>query len=285
MKNFFFLLLVALLSSFHASAQTHFITAGQTQGMIFTDYVPDFGFHATAQNYYDTVPIDLNEDGVYDFVISFQTIYQNSHSSSYSTGIKSLPQNSVYTKMVQLNCNNPSCPDSILSAKKFFYSDLLISSEDTFWRNSYVGFYYSGSFGPEIYNYRDPLAPVNDPYYYLVRIVKASDTLLGYIHLSASGAIIMDYACEGSTSSYIINSINDLPSDKSITAYPNPFTNQINVNYAKPFDYQITDYLGRVFLSGKTQNNILTTDLPSGNYLLMMKNEEMYSVRKIMKNP
>ena len=107
--------------------------------------------------------------------------------------------------------------------------------------------------------------------------------MLGYVHMNYNS--VLDYAIEGPTSSYIDGLPNDLPTDKSISTYPNPFANQININYAKPFDYQITDYIGRVVATGKAEKTINTSDLPAGNYLLLMKNEEMSCVKKIMKNP
>jgi hypothetical protein len=68
---------------------------------------------------------------------------------------------------------------------------------------------------------------------------------------------------------------------QSINIYPNPFTNQISIASEKTFDFQITDYLGKTILSGKTNEPITTDNLSKGNYLLVLKNEDAYSVKKI----
>ena len=92
----------------------------------------------------------------------------------------------------------------------------------------------------------------------------------------------MDFACEGPTSSYIITSTNNL-SPTSISISPNPFNHQINIGTDKVVEYQVSDYTGRVLLSGKTERSIATEILPSGSYLLLLKNEELYSIKKMVK--
>ncbi len=294
MKSTFFLLLVFLLSTFHASAQTHFITAGQTQGMIFTDYVPDYYLPNTYVNFPSSssyeMDIDINKDGIPDYHLGYYT-YNSTPLSSTTFKIKPYTRNSIIcaldTYHIIYQGVYPNDTINHIVARKFFDNDTLLENYDTLWKTNEIIIHLNttGAFSGTrvLTNY---ITPLDSPYYYGLKIISNSDTILGYLHFAASGAgVVLDFACEGPTSTYTITSINDLPTDKSITTYPNPFTNQININYTKPFDYQITDYIGRVVLAGKAEKTINTEQLPAGNYLLVIKNEETYSVKKIVKNP
>ncbi len=129
------------------------------------------------------------------------------------------------------------------------------------------------------------IVPINDPYYYFLKVVTNTDTLLGYLHFKSNGSglgTILAYAIEGSDSTIIISSVNDV-SPSNISIYPNPFTNQINIITEKPFEYEIADYMGRAVLSGKSDKIINTAQLSAGGYFLILKSEEILSVKKIVK--
>lgn len=288
MKRFYFLLLITVLSTFHASAQTHFITAGQTQGMIFTDYVPDYNFPtppitlSTPWTGQGNILLDINHDSISDFQIYHYHDYLTTPTYS-ETIITALNSNSVLAQ--NETCGEPAgIPIMRNVAMRFTASDTC-NFVSTLWNASayiYASSSCQSQSSPCNYTcYDNPTLADYSRGYYFIRVTVGTDTLLGYIHFEI-GSKILDYAIEGPTSSYINSSIDDLfPSNISIS--PSPFTNQININYSKPFNYQITDYLGRVVLEGKAERTINTEQLPAGNYLLVIKNEETYSVKKIVK--
>ena len=52
------------------------------------------------------------------------------------------------------------------------------------------------------------------------------------------------------------------------------------------FQYTISDYMGRVVMQGESDKTIETETLASGSYILSIKNEEMFTVKKMVKyNP
>ena len=172
----------------------------------------------------------------------------------------------------------------LLVAKKFVVNDTLKDLSNTFWQNT-LTLIYARHNGYGYYDWvaTDSTLPLEGSYYYFLKTIYGTDTLAGYIHFSTyTNGLIMDFACEGPTSSYIITSTNNL-SPTSISISPNPFNHQINIGTDKVVEYQVSDYTGRVLLSGKTERSIATEILPSGSYLLLLKNEELYSIKKMVK--
>ncbi len=276
MKRCCFLLLVSLLSTFHAFAQTHFITAGQTQGMIFTDYVPDkFLFHA-GNNL--TVGIDINHDGNND--LEFESFSSGSGPSSHSAYSTSFNSTDSSVQIICTQYSSGGCWGVHYMPQVFHTGDTIFNNSLSFYSNNSRINYSAGigcSFGLSS-------AEISDCFF-SGRIVTSSDTSLFYVHFSRnsnSDYYCLDYGIEGPTSSYIITSTNNL-SLSNISISPNPFANQINISTDKVVEYQVTDYTGRVLLSGKTERSISTEVLPCGSYLLLLKNEELYSVKKMVK--
>jgi hypothetical protein len=276
MKRLFFLLLVYGLSIFLAPAQTHFITAGQTQGMIFTDYVPDnFLFHA-GNNL--NVGVDINHDGNND--LEFESFSSGSGPSShtaYSTSFNST-DSSVQIRCTQYSSNG--CWGVLYMPQVFYFGDTILNDSPSIYSSNSRINYSAGvgcSFGLSSVAITDC--------FFSGRIVASSDTSLFYVHFSrnsSSDYYCLDYGVEGTDSSSIIASTNNL-SPTNISISPNPFTNQINIGINKAVEYQLTDYTGRVLLSGKTEKSISTEILPPGSYLLFLKNDELYLVKKMVK--
>lgn len=270
MKSTFLLLLVSLLCSFHVAAQSHFITAGQTQGMIFTDVAPDYVFPNTVGYIYDYT-FDLNNNGADDCRIRYKPFYD------FTDGFTSIQMYIGSVKEINYD-------STMVVSKKFMLGDTMPTFTFSLVSNSNISYQRCEHILPhgicgQLKTYTDPSFPANDhDYYYSIQMLSEADTLLGYIHMTYTS--ILDFAIESHSA---LSSTKDLTADKYITTYPNPFTNQININYSKPFNYQITDYIGRVVLVGKAEKTINTEQLPAGNYLLVIKNEETYSVKKIVK--
>jgi hypothetical protein len=293
MKTLYTPLLIILLSTFHASSQSHFITAGQTDQMIFTDYVPDTSIKPLPLNpppYQDTgsLVIDINHDGMDDLKVSFRW-WGSSGGSETSYRIYCLGQNTVMSnleKKILYGVCGLACDTAYYTvAKRYNFGDTITSISDSGWQSEGVLYINGGSSSLGGYTLTNGGSlPRDTPFYYAFRIINQTDTTLGYLHFyyPSNRFKFMDFACEGPTSSYIISSVNNI-SSSSISISPNPFTSYIHITADKPFQYNISDYLGRVVLTGTTDKTIATEALASGNYVLTIKNEEMVTVRKMVK--
>ncbi|MES2621955.1 MAG: T9SS type A sorting domain-containing protein [Bacteroidota bacterium] len=286
MKGLFILLSFQIL--FPASyAQSHFITAGQTQGMVVTDYVPDYSIPVTLYDQHfhvsGSVDVDLNRDSIYDFNISIRT-YGGLAVTFTDCEIHGLNQNAIFTKSDTMRTcvSGQLVPTSFTQsvAKKYLAYDTLSHSQNASWQNE-VLIEHSSSPNCELLTDYD-YSPTDTPYYYFLRVITANDTLLGYLKFSTIEAKLLDFAIEGPTSSHIISSISNLASS-NISISPNPFTSFIHITTEKSFQFTMSDYVGRVVLSGSADKTIRTEDLPAGNYLLTIKNEETVSVKKVVK--
>jgi hypothetical protein len=287
----FFMLTTSCLPMF---AQTNFITAGQTDGMITTIFDPYYRIPIVQEinhhNYYGSDSIDINYDGIYDY----RLIYSRGGSlagSYWSYNIHSLNQNYVMATLdtYRVSRRPTVCQSDTLYhyvAKKYFHGDTLMNSSDSLWRNQYLLIHYYCYVGGTSSLLTDYIMPLTDPYYYILKVITLTDTLLGYLQFSTQNKLF-SYACQGQDS-IIVNIITSISPDYSINdegikIYPNPFSNQISIASEKLYDYQINDYLGRIMLSGKSNQPINTEPLPAGNYILLLKNEDTFISRKIVK--
>ncbi|MCX6199572.1 MAG: T9SS type A sorting domain-containing protein [Bacteroidetes bacterium] len=282
MKRFYFVLLITAFSAFHATAQTHFITAGQTQGMIFTDYVPDaniFNF----ENGIVTKSLDLNHDGIVDISFNHMNNFQ------FPLGGEARYYLQTFSPTIQISAiidtgRGVNCIGQTFYTVKVYHQNDTVSNNQLEWLDSFIYVYHIviGG-GNEICGFGNVIS-TDSNYFFTGRVISINDTSLFYVHLGVWDhyEYIFDYAIEGSDSTLIISSAKDLSSSSNISISPNPFTNQLNISIQKPFDYQITDYIGRVVLQGRAERIINTEELAAGNYLLVIKNEETYSVKKIV---
>lgn len=276
MKHFFFLLLFTT-GILNATAQTHFITAGQTQGMMFTDYVPDLTVSIANSPGIDSTFLDINNDSIPDISIvsSFYWAGGMGHFiESHSLSIHAIRSD---VELIAKN-DSTSCGSTVIAAVTFDNGDTILNESNYIYTYNPLIHYTSSGNGWCSYSAEDG---GSDTSFFAGRMIANNDTLLFYIHFS--GIKVLDYAIEGQDTSLTISSINDLSNHNSITVYPNPFTSSITTSYNKAFEYQLTDYSGRVVQQGKTEKNISTDKLAAGNYLLLMKNEELYSMKRIVK--
>ncbi len=277
MKRFFFFLLF-ITGILNANAQTHFITAGQTQGMMFTDYVPDLTIPIANNPGSVHVDIDINNDTIPDVSIVSSFYWSGGMGHFVESGSLSLHAIRSEVELIAKNDSN-TCGYINVMAVRFVYGDTILNDSNYIYSNSPLIHQYTTGNGGGCY-YSIGYAG-SDPCFFAGRMIENNDTLLFYIHYS--GNKILDYAIEGQDTSLTISSIKDLSNKNSITIFPNPFTSSITTSYNKAFEYQITDYSGRVVLQGKAEKSIATDKLATGNYLLLMKNEELYSVKRIVK--
>lgn len=248
--------------------------------MIFTDYVPDYVIPLRTNVYgieNGNLILDMNRDGINDFQIDYEYQY---HFGQTLKALRATPmnRNSILSKID--TCGQfHSIEIAKTVAISFSLNDTLKIAPPIEWSDSGVSceIYYHAE-TPSVSNsyyydcYDKNMSINGTPYYYFTRIIDGDDTLWGYMHIRLNETIL-DYAIEIST----------LHPHKNCLPYPNPFTNQINIDYDKPFEYQITDYTGRVVLSGKTDKTIATGELAKGCYLITIKNEEVFSTKKIVK--
>ncbi len=257
--------------------------------MIFTDYVPDYviptAWISFPHSSYGSLSIDLNKDNVDDLEIH-KAIGGGLAATYTSYVIVFKNQNYLMTKLDSsrtfYNGDSTSSEPFNPYAKKFNVGDSLISIIDSAWTNDSTYIESLGVGGGSTTLFTDYILPTDAPYYYFLKIITATDTLLGYLHFTTDGGQLLDFACEGPTSSHIISSTNDL-SSSNISISPNPFTFFINISSEKPFKYSISDYIGRLVKQGESYKTIETDALASGNYILTIKNEERFSVKKIVK--
>src|SRR5690606_33551603 len=83
------------------------------------------------------------------------------------------------------------------------------------------------------------------------------------------------------------SSSNVISDKKSFTAYPNPVRDIFNVSYSTEITgVEVTNMLGQTLIH-KTENStdvqINMSDLPTGNYLVKVKTDEMIKVIKVVK--
>jgi len=86
----------------------------------------------------------------------------------------------------------------------------------------------------------------------------------------------------------VINGIEE-ESINSISAYPNPFNNQITISgeWERGSHFSILDATGRMVVSGKLNSNnqtIATIQLSNGVYLLEVRNNSKSAVQRLIKN-
>ena len=82
---------------------------------------------------------------------------------------------------------------------------------------------------------------------------------------------------------FIASGIEDNPSTLQFSAFPNPFTNQLQIDTKEQMRYSIRNLQGQEILSGQTNKTINTAQLAKGIYLLHLESEDGLVVKKIIK--
>lgn len=141
---------------------------------------------------------------------------------------------------------------------------------------------------------------VPEVYAYITSLKLEKDTLKGYLAgiswLHSSYTVRLDY--ETFKTSIITQqncamrvSTQDFPFESNFQIYPNPFDNQLFVNFPSAgfsrLEYLITNMNGQVLQWGTLfQNQVIQTDnLPNGMYLLVVRSEKgvLLSRKKLVK--
>jgi hypothetical protein len=84
-------------------------------------------------------------------------------------------------------------------------------------------------------------------------------------------------------------SVDDINKNANIIVYPNPFSNDVTINFAGgkfPLEYKIMDLTGKVFFHNKTSSSrevINLSGLAAGTYVINAKAGEFNLVEKLIK--
>lgn len=277
---------------FHVcKAQTDFITAGQSTGMIFTDYVPDYNFPLTlssnvAYNYSDgSVDIDLNRNGTNDLTLLYHHSDGLAASSSSYSSTNLVTHTNCYVYCISDTSHGNYCNGNTYQwiGKKYSVFDTLQTVNDSAWQSGTVKIESSFSvmgYGCSLFDHSFG-DTIPDRRYYFVRLIESGDTLLGFIQLSTNH-IIYDYAIQGIQSIFNITSISKINSENDVRVYPIPFTNQLNINTDSNIEYFLYDIWGNEVLTGSSKT-IDANSLSNGIYSLLIRREGVTTFRKVVK--
>lgn len=278
----FIFICTLLISGIPLSAQSY-ILAGQTQGLIYTDYDPDqqIAFPPSGPgtgSHYADFYVDIDHDGQDDFVVNRYNSTNLGGGSSLES-ITGLNGNQVYATVSRyiFGLIGGSPPDTSVQivAKRFSLGDTLINFADTLWRSSsnlFRNYYLANTSGYVV-------DTTNPGQYFLVRIVSVTDTLLGYIHVT-NGGLLYDMACQGNSAQYVIASLFD----EDITmpcVYPTFFSDKLF--FSEKSNYWLLDDLGRMIERGNAANEVNTASISSGIYFLKLQIGNTSAIYKVIK--
>lgn len=260
-----------------------YILAGQTQGLIYTDYSPDQQIAFPPSNpgfgsHYASFFIDINHDGQNDFVIDrYNSSNLGGGSSSESTG--GLNGNQVHSTVSRyiFGLIGGSPPDTSVQivAKRFSVGDTLQNFADTLWKSScnlFRNYYLANTSGYVV----DTTSPGQ---YFLVRLFSGTDTLFGYIHVT-NGGLLYDMACQGTPAQYVIASLSD-EITSPVCVYPTMFSEKLQIS--EKADYWLSDYYGREIERGSGTKEINTASCVPGVYFLKVQFEGVFYTHKVFK--
>lgn len=263
------------LSVLFSSSQGEFIIAGQTQDMIYTDFVPDYKI----QTLNTSAVLDLNHDGINDIEVHLSYPQTPSLTYLYFLGDakRCLVQNFLGGGMDEVG-------------NKYSFGDTLSFDSDSiiFWQR------YSSSvckiaetcipFFNGCYE-TDTVSDLTADYYYFVRFKVSADTLYGYIHLSFDSnlrATIYDFACQGPQSSYILSVLDDNFLSNNVKVSPALFSNYLHVDAPDKSEFSLYDLTGKEVMVW-TDKIVKTEFLESGVYLLVVQTGHGRMSKKVVK--
>lgn len=268
-----------------------FITSITEAQIVYTDIpdtsinYPSIDYLGDSTNYYD---LDINNDSVVDFRFELHR-WQTSETPSsqpinHVSQLKAIGENGV------LNADDSSPP---ICTKAFVEKSTIDTSGSWNFSNG-IGTIYVAVIGMTI----NCNVPFNDNYYG-IRLNINGAIHFGWLHLNAnsSGEIVLKgYAYNTKPNESIMagsttaNTVNNNVSAKQAKAYPNPFSNNLNIeltNVATPAQLKIRNVMGKVvreFLVGTPLHGVNLSDISNGIYFLTIENNgEVLVMQKIIK--
>lgn len=278
--------LFCLLLSVYSSSFSQIITAGQSSGndIVYEDIIPDidldcpFGYG----DIHEDTTLDINQDGIDDFLIRTEMGSGVSHTIKTST-IEPLGDNQISIGRSETQIGNYEDTVTIFVAKAYNYADNIVG--DSSFSNLVCALNYN-------YDVLDHAAfSISDwvdygEKYIGFRLIGSSDTTYGWIRAytpTESHLVMYDYAFIEKDLS--INSSIHAP----FTIYPNPSENVVNLKLDIFYGNEIVkifDISGRVVYSEQVADkliNINIEDFKSGMYIVSMSNEKSSSISKFIK--
>ncbi len=218
----------------------------------------------------DSLVVDADQDGVND--IELRT--RNGELSQHCFGGESYisPENNT--------CQFASYDSLFVEPYKFNYGDSLNKTDTAL---DYMSFYpYTLTIAINIFPCAQITSWLNINKYIGFRILNATDTLYGWIdpYLTAADSMyINQIVCESLNPGTIyINNIHDFGLRTTISVYPNPFIDRINVssNYIGQMDFLLFDLASRKILHQTfTKEVALNTEkLSKGIYIYEIRSKD-----------
>ena len=273
-------------------AQTPSITAGQTAGMMVTEYNP-------AQFIIDPWPdtayinIDLNHDGVTDVVVSYY-FFEEGVQGLTETFALSTPNVKIQFASV-VDTVEHSCIDSLALAgfdsiyyvSQLFYQANVINNGGIIWHDSAVIAYSTqGSHGCG-WSIGTQLSA---NFYFAGRLFGNNDTSLFYIHIGtdfSGNTNLYDYAIQGPDTTFMLTSIPVLQNDNDLVkVFPVPALNALHIQVSGQPQFEINNVLGEKVKEGKLvsgDNQLDLADLSPGVYFVTVIGSNGRTVKKIIK--
>ncbi len=261
----------------NCAAQGNFITAGQTQDMIYTEFEPDYYFRMNAPG----LLMDLNWDGEPDLGL---------YAKQMQGGVMGGPYYIAFGGLV-LDVYGKFFPDdtihNISVSKKFQFGDTMLFNAAGEWDYGNDSFTEIAVTCYPVPSWwcaaTDTSIAILEPAYYFVKVITPPDTSYGYIHLridSALNVVVYDYACQGNEALHTIDPY--APIIKTPSVFPVPFLNYLTVQDAEGKKWIMIDVLGQTVL--ELHNGINDTGkLRRGTYFIKEESETPNLVRKVIK--
>ena len=279
LKKFSAFIIIAMMFSATTHAQ-----------IVYTDVNPD-------QTITGTYNLDLNNDGVTDFVIAHSTA--NGICNTTSHYIRVTPSGSNQVADYATASATKMSINTLVSSATLTWSStanqLMASYRNLTMKCIYPHWVGSGQW----YNAVDG--------YLGLKLIKNGNTYYGWVRMSAitlaHGFIVKDYAFDSTPNHSILTGAtsgarfafvdgNETEQNNSVSIFPNPASDKITVNISsltsKNADVKINDLMGKIVFShqynledGNASAEIDIADLSKGMYLIQIQNTEFLQTKKL----
>jgi len=221
---------------------------GQTQDtvehIIYTDMNPDLyygcGFTTYWGSCYNTTDIDINNDSIMDYQLSYSNTF-NQYMDSFDASIYSFGSNEIADTLV----------DSGLVATKFHRGDSI--NQNSSWTTGRMILRYYERYNGSDYVFAGLWGITSDNEYLGIRFHKNDSTYYGWIRLS--GDYVCDWAYEKSNNYIIVSSqtriAENQTSAKNFNLFPNPSTGSFCIDIPDSFNKLTPSYLSIVSSNGE----------------------------------
>ncbi len=141
--------------------------------------------------------------------------------------------------------------------------------------------------------YNDLNAPTGDVYYQLevispnsvnpTKVISPQKTKAGENGLSNS--LISYNSSRSNIATNVVSNINELGENNKINIYPNPFKNELRIDFEGGSTFEILNLMGQIVFNGNLAKNVTvqTANLSSGVYLIRFKTGKSFEYKKIIK--